>query len=56
MVSVRRVQQVLQAEPTLAWEKMPIAPALTACHRRESLEWAREMVKKGGLWRSHLQR
>ena len=52
MISVRRVQQLLAAEPTLKWEKMPSAPGLTRAHKQTRLCWARSMVRKGdALWR-----
>lgn len=51
-VTVRRVQQLLSAEPNLSWERMPQAPLLYACHREARLERARRNCACGGrFWR-----
>ncbi len=50
MVTVRRVQQLLAADPDLCWQQMPASPALTADHRRARLQWARQKAVIGGRW------
>lgn len=51
-VTVRRVQQVLQSDPELCWERMNVAPMLSSVHKQKRWEWAKQMVVKGGaFWR-----
>ncbi len=49
-VTVRRVQQLLAAEPDLRWERAPAAPRLETSHKLARLEWGRRMAVKGERW------
>ncbi len=52
MITVRRVQQILQAEPSLEYVRAVPVPRLLTRHRNERLEWARDMIQRGGrFWR-----
>lgn len=52
-VTVRRVLQILSADPNLNWEKTQSAPALYKQHREKRLAWSREFVSKGDrFWRT----
>lgn len=50
-VSVRRLQQILQAEPSLRYTKPRKEPGLTKRHKNERRIWCGEMAKKdAGYW------
>ena len=52
-VTVRRVQQLLAADPTLSWEKAQSAPALYPVPRSTRMDWVRQYLPKGArFWRS----
>ncbi len=48
MVTVRHIKQILAAEQTIKWDRMPVAPALTPNYKGDRLKCAREVVRKGG--------
>lgn len=51
-LSVRRVQQILAADPTLRYVRMRRAPNLTPLHVQNRLAWARRQLANGAsIWR-----
>lgn len=46
-LSVRRVQQLLKADPDLVYRKGEVAPRLLPQHREKRREWATEMLLRG---------